>query len=385
MKKSSKNFNYIPGVEAPTPVPAHDVGIMLAETSSYIQASEARTRYKVSGKGFTVAVLDTGLRTTHVDFAGKVVAQVNFTKDNGGNPNDATDGNGHGTNVGGIIVANALNTGIAPGANIIPVKVLPNGHGGSFDDIYKGLKWVFDNRATYNISVVNLSLGNNINEKSDTPYETHPVKQVIRDLNHAGVAVVIAAGNGYFEHNSEPGMSFPGIIRECISVGAVYDAVEGPFHYKFGASARSSTAGQITPFSQRLPKDISGDCFTDIFAPGAPITSSGATGDRDFSTQHGTSQAAPVTAGVICLMQELYRNIFRALPDSSGFPAFPSIEMLSTWLQNGGIPIFDGDNEDDNVKHTNAWYHAVNAYQALRQVRKYFVREMAFDDEEKLP
>lgn len=77
----------------------------------------------MNGAGLTVAVLDTGLNTAHVDFAGRIAAEVNFTTDNNGNKNDANDGNGHGTNVGGIITAGSKHTGIAPGANILPLSI----------------------------------------------------------------------------------------------------------------------------------------------------------------------------------------------------------------------------------------------------------------------
>ncbi len=101
----------------------------LPEVDSFLWVSQARQAFNVNGAGQTVAVLDTGLNTGHVDFAGRVVAQVNFTADNGGDSGNATDGNGHGTNVGGIIVAAGDHQGIAPGANIIPIKVLSNSGG----------------------------------------------------------------------------------------------------------------------------------------------------------------------------------------------------------------------------------------------------------------
>ena len=90
----------------------------LPEIDSFLWVSRARAAFDVTGAGLTAAVLDTGLNTRHVDFSGRVVAQVNLTNDNGANPDDATDGNGHGTNVGGIIVANGDHKGIAPEANI---------------------------------------------------------------------------------------------------------------------------------------------------------------------------------------------------------------------------------------------------------------------------
>jgi subtilisin family serine protease len=123
-----------------------------AEVDTLIRVVQARQSFLVNGNGLTVAVLDTGLRTTHIDFAGRVRSQRNFTNDNQGDVNNANDGNGHGTNVGGIIVANGNHVGIAPGASIVPLKVLSNTGGGSFEQANQALQWVLDNHALFNIN-----------------------------------------------------------------------------------------------------------------------------------------------------------------------------------------------------------------------------------------
>jgi subtilisin family serine protease len=161
------------------------------ETDNLIRASQARTQFAVDGTGLAVAVFDTGLRTTHVDFAGKVVAQQNFTADNGGNPNDATDGDGHGTNVAGIAIGRGIHTGIAPGGNVVPLKVLSNTGGGSFAALEQALDWVIANRTTYNITVCNMSLGANVNEILDFDPATDPIRTRIQILRNARVPVVI--------------------------------------------------------------------------------------------------------------------------------------------------------------------------------------------------
>lgn len=339
----------------------------LPEVDSFLWVSQARQAFNVTGAGQTVAVLDTGLNTAHVDFAGRVSTQVNFTNDNGGDQANAADGNGHGTNVGGIIVANGDHKGIAIGANIIPIKVLSNTGGGSFASVRDALEWVRDNREAFGISAVCMSLGDSGNYTSDTDLENDPIRQLIRELRDNRVATVIAAGNDFFSHNSRQGMGYPAIIRECISVGAVYDAEVGGFSYGSGAKAFSTRAGQITPFSQRLHKSMNRNTKTDVFAPGAPVTSSGINGPNGESVQHGTSQATPVTVGLVLLLQEFYQRITGEQPE---------VDDLLTWMLRGSVQIIDGDDEDDNVQHTNKSYARIDAVSALDAVRRELYKKL---------
>jgi hypothetical protein len=177
--------------------------------------------------------------------------------------------------------------------------------------------------------------------------------------------VVVAAGNDYFVHGSKQGMGYPAIIRHTVSVGAVYDAEEGGFRYSSGAEAFSTRAGQITPFSQRLHHVVNRATYTEIFAPGAPVTSSGINGPHGESIQHGTSQATPVTVGIILLMQEFYKRYAGEMP---------TVNDLITWLRRGGVPIRDGDDEDDNVEHTDLSFLRLDAVQALTAVHRELVR-----------
>jgi len=346
--------------EVPVQFDKAQLTIMDAEVDSLIRVNRARDTFQVDGSGLTVAVLDTGLRTTHVDFAGKVVAQQNFTADNGGNPNDASDGQGHGTNVGGIIVANRIHKGIALGANIVPLKVLANNGNGSFQAIDSALQWVLDNHQDHSISVVNMSLGATDNNVDDSSFSNLRTTQLIKDLKSRNVAVVVAAGNDFFEFKQE-GMGFPAILRETVSVGAVYDSnIGGPINYT-GATAFTTDKDRITPFSQRLHPSINQFTNTDIFAPGAPITSSGIQNDNGESIQSGTSQATPVTAGVILLMQEFYKQNTGQLP---------TVDLLIKCLRQGSISIVDGDDENDNVPHANKSYKRIDALLALEAMRR---------------
>lgn len=337
----------------------------LVEVDEFVRASQARQLFKVTGKGLCAAVLDTGLNTQHVDFAGRIDAGRNFTPDNGGDANNVTDGNGHGSNVAGIVLAKGDHIGMAPEARVAPLKVLKNDGGGSFEWVAQALDWVLQNHAAHNISAVCMSLGDGGNYTNDGTFSGDALAQKITVLRQAKVAVVVAAGNDYFSHGSQQGMGYPGIIRQTVSVGAVYDAEEGGFNYASGAKAFSTHAGQITPFSQRLHPTVNRITRTEIFAPGAPVTSSGMNGPHGESVQHGTSQATPVTAGIILLLQEFYKRHAGRMP---------TVDQLTNWLRSGGVIIRDGDDEDDNVQHTNLNFLRVDAVRALNAAYRELVR-----------
>ena len=352
-------------VEAPRQFNIPQLTISLVEADSLVAAAEARQHFGVTGQGLSVAVVDTGLNAKHVDFLGHVPDQRNFTADNSGAPDDASDGNGHGTNVAGIVVANGDHTGIAPGANVIPLKALSNSGGGSFDAVADALEWVSNNHRQHCITAVCMSLGDSGNYSDDSAFVAHRVARLIGDLRNLNIAVCVAAGNGFFTHMSTQGMAFPGILSECVSVGAVYDNFEGPFAYGGGARTQASGPDRITPFSQRLHETVNDRCRTDLFAPGAPITSAGINGPHGESIQHGTSQATPVTTGVILLMQELFLRETGRLP---------SVNRLVECMRRSGVRITDGDDELDNVTNTGLKFIRLTAVGALGVIRRDLVK-----------
>lgn len=358
----------IPSPEPPIQFPVSQIQIFDAEVDTLIRTAKARNSFQVTGKGLTVAVLDTGLRITHHDFVGRIRTQRNFTTDNGGDPNDVRDDNGHGTNVTGIIAARIGNhTGIAPDAGIVPLKVLQNTGPTPFTTTREALQWVLDHHEEHQITVVSLSLGDpNKNLQNDDSFADDEVRRLIRQLRDRRIPAVVAAGNGYFKFQIQ-GMSYPAILRETVSVGAVYDANVGNRTYKSGAEAFSTAADRITPFSQRLHETTNANCRTDIFAPGAPITSSGSATDDGESIQSGTSQATPVISGVLLLMQELYLRTKSELPP---------VDFLVTCLRNGAVALKDGDDEDDNVTHTGARFLRVDVMNALDAVRRQLQLEL---------
>ena len=330
------------------------------EVNAMLKIAPAYEKFQVDGAGRTVAVFDTGLRADHECFAGRVLPGLNLS--NEGGPGDTEDIVGHGTNVAGLIAARGVRpldprAGIAPGARILPVKVFP---GGDVSTLLAGLQWVREHYREFDISVVNMSLGAPSNFATDMGLEADSpgvaqMQAVLRALAEVRVAVVLSAGNHYFEFKKE-GMAFPAILRECISVGAVYDANVGRQEYEDGAIALQSRANQVTPFSQRLSSIVNPLCCTTIFAPGAVSTSTGHKAPNDTSAQNGTSQAAPTVAGVVLLIQQFVLR-------QSG--ELPSVQFIKDCLVGGAEHIVDNVAAVDNVPHTGMEFPRLNALMAL--------------------
>lgn len=344
----------------------------LTEVDLLVGATQARRDFNVSGSGVTVAVLDTGLRATHVDFASRVAAGRNFTSDYGGDPAEVGDGHGHGTSVAGIALAGRIHTGVAPNARIVPLKVLRNDGTGRFADIRDALDWVLDHRSALGISALCLATGAADNRTTDTDMPGDMIGGLTQELADEGVCCCVAAGNDYYAHGGTQGMCYPAIFRQTISVGAVYDADEGSFRYRDGAKAFASDADRLTPFTQRLHPSVGGPCATDTFAPGSPITSSGILNDTGESIQYGASQATPVVLGVVALLQSFALRTTGHLP---------TVADVTRWLSRGSTVVYDGADDHDNVHHTELTFGRVSALGSLLACAKDLaVRELAKAD-----
>jgi Ca2+-binding RTX toxin-like protein len=292
----------------------------------------------IDGQGYSVVVLDTGIDLDHPYFGGdvdgngvadRIVYHYDFVDTNDA---DASDGNGHGTHVSGIVGSSDLNyPGIASGINLISLKVLADDGSGSFYDIREAMDWVVANVDQYNIAAVNLSLG-------DGSFSTSPFEGFLHDqfktLASNGVVVVSASGNSY---NGQQGVSYPSSDPYSLSVGAVF-ARDGD---TFGTQVGVTDA--IAAFSQR------DDELSDIFAPGVLIGAAQA--DGTSVAYSGTSMAAPAIAGMVVLAQQLAeRELGRRL-------SFDEVRLM---LERTGEMIIDGDDENDAVVNTGETFYRVD-------------------------
>lgn len=216
-----------------------------------------------TGEGVTIAIIDSGVLSTHADLAGRVdvVDDYDFVNDDA----DATDDNGHGTMIAGIAAASAGNraygAGVAPSATVLPLKVLDSTGAGQDVDLAAAI----DYAVAHDADVINMSLGS-------WGFDSL-ISQAVADAIAAGVTVVAANGN-----DAVGNAQFPAWQAGVISVGA------------------SNRADRLASFSNWGPQ-------CDLLAPGVGIMSTsldGATGWAD-----GTSDAAPFVAGAAALLKSV--------------------------------------------------------------------------------
>ena len=244
-----------------------------------------------SGKGVTVAVLDTGISNTP-DLGNRVLARVDLTPDL-----DGYDRYGHGTHMAGIIAGgNKTYPGVASGANIVSVKVA--GWDGSTDVsvVIAGLEWIVAHKADYNIRIVNLAFGTD----SRQSYSIDPLDYAVEQTWFAGIFVVVSAGN----HGTPGTISKPGDDPYVLTVGAA-DL----------RNTRSASDDVVASFSSLGPTQ-DGYAKPDLVAPGVTIVSTLASNSTVAATHPaaivsstfikgtGTSQAAAVVSGIAALLVE---------------------------------------------------------------------------------
>ncbi len=216
--------------------------------------------YNATGSGVKAYIIDTGIRATHTEFAGRVISGFTAINDGLG----TNDGNGHGTHVSGTVGGSTY--GVAKNVTLVAVRVLDSSGSGTNSGVIAGVDFVTSDHQAGQPAVANMSLGGGISTALDTA--------VTNSIND-GVTYAIAAGND----NANACNSSPARVASAITVGSTTMT-----------DARSS-------FSNF------GTCV-DIFAPGSSITSSWRTSDTATNTISGTSMATPHVAGVAALFLE---------------------------------------------------------------------------------
>src|SRR6266545_4522849 len=220
--------------------------VSLTTGADAVRETNGTTTDGLDGTGIGIAVLDSGIDVNHKAFLDKsnnlrVVFDMDFTGEG-----RTDDPYGHGTHVASMAagngrISNAQYTGIAPNANIINLRVLNSQGAGTISGLLQALDWVLTNSATYNIRVVNMSLGS----PAVDSYKYDPLCLAVRRLVDAGIVVAAAAGNNGKDSagNKVYGrIHSPGNEPSAITVGAANT---------FGTNARDDDG--VTSYSSRGP------------------------------------------------------------------------------------------------------------------------------------
>lgn len=264
----------------------------------------------LTGAGVRVAVLDTGIDADHRDLADSVDVADGYDCRN--DDPDADDDHGHGTHVAGTITAAVDGRGVrgvAPGATLVPFKVLDHSGRGSWSDVICALDRITqlntDEEPDNDVGVVNLSLGGPRapGPREDcTTAETALYRAVCRVVD-SGAVFVVAVGNGGADAEETVPAAFP----EVLTVSAYQDTdgtdvdvgcAPPPLSLCDEVFASFSNHGQVV----------------DLLAPGVGILST--TRDGGHAVKSGTSMAVPHVAGVVALLLEADPDLSPATVES---------------------------------------------------------------------
>jgi len=216
--------------------------------------------FNATGSGVKAYIIDTGIRATHTQFAGRVISGFTAINDGLG----TNDGNGHGTHVSGTVGGSTY--GVAKNVTLVAVRVLDSSGSGTNSGVIAGINFVASDHQAGQPAVANMSLGGAASSAVDSA-----VAGAVSD----GVTFAVAAGN----ENQNACNDSPAREPSAITVGAT------------------------TITDARASFSNFGTCV-DIFAPGNNITSSWNTSDTATNTISGTSMATPHVTGVAALFLE---------------------------------------------------------------------------------
>ncbi|MBN1312688.1 MAG: S8 family serine peptidase, partial [Anaerolineae bacterium] len=315
----------------------------LVETIPVIDAVSAWGQ-GYNGAGQTIAILDTGVDTSHTFLGGRVVEEACYSTNDPGSgyltlcpsgttgpgtaspyvdncvdtgPNPDENLCYHGTHVAGIAAGyeSEAFSGVAPSAGIIAVQVMTRTNdcdaNGTPDDpcvfaftsdVISGLQRVDELRTSYDIAAVNLSMRNedvytSVCDSASSALSS--LKDQVDTLRSHDIATIASSGNA----GSSNGLSAPACISSVISVGATDDS-DDVYLYSNSAS------------------------FLDLLAPGVDVVSSML--DESTGSQSGTSQAAPHVTGAWAILKQ-------AQPSAT-------VDEILTALKNSGVNVTDSRN-----------------------------------------
>ena len=317
-----------PNVKYISPNRAHRSFLDL--TTAAVGASAAWQSH-LDGTGVGIAIIDSGVALKH-DLTGPdgVTSRVIYSENFASGQTNASDGYGHGTHVAGIAGSSGRDStgpgfkrtfkGVAPNVNLINLRVLDQYGAGFEADVISAIEQAINLKNTYNIRVINLSLGHPVYES----YTLDPLCQAVEAAWNAGIVVVAAAGN-YGRDNSIGTQGYgtiasPGNDPYVITVGAM----------KTNGTVQTSD-DTIASYSSRGPTLIDHLVKPDLVAPGnrvisllAPNTTlasypttliqnnyyeTAPGNSSNYFQLSGTSMAAPVVSGAAALLIQQHPSL----------------------------------------------------------------------------
>lgn len=344
------------------------------------------TYSNINGHGIGIAVLDTGVYAENPDLISNFAAfydavenPISTPPDT--NPLDAYDNDGHGTHVSGIAASSNPAIGVADDATLVDVRVIPDTGESVYnaDPVDAGLQWVEENASTYNIKVVNMSLGDpgiNLNYVPNLDQEGADI-QVLESM---GITVVSASGNSYAVYAPNPGASLPAVESTISAANSFSD--NGVGQYDFSAYSGEEGDAWLAQQPSAYPDEFNATSqrstlYNQLVAPGTDIYSTWNSPAQLHNTLSGTSMAAPFISGTVALMQQ-------AAFQFGGTYLQPD-EVLQI-LRNTATQISDPVNSgnyraevqadgtlgpNEPLPGTGLTYDRVNVYQAIQAVKSF--------------
>ncbi len=267
---------------------------------------------KLNGTGMIACVLDSGIELNHSAFTGRLLPGYDFINSDSSPDDDMA--NSHGTHVSGSIAGLTINgTGIAPAAQLIPIKTCNSTGGCSASALLSGIDYCNNLTSTYNISVLSMSIsdgGQYTSGTCPTFFDTG-----LATSNSLGIIPVMASGNNGYTG----GISYPACSPYTLSVGS------------------TTKANAMSSFTNR------GGDMLDVLAPGSSIIST--IRGNTAGVLSGTSMATPHVSGLVLLMQQ--NEILNGRSELN-------LSQIRAILQETGVPV--------------SGYQRVDAYNAIAKL-----------------
>jgi serine protease AprX len=265
-------------------------GVTKAVTDFRVTGDRDGLAKTFSTRDVVACVIDSGIDSSHVDLnQGQVIGWKDFVNAR----TTPYDDNGHGTHVSAIIAGqgdgNAAYRGVAPGTALVGVKVIDSSGAGTASTIISGVQFCVDKKATYNIRILNLSLGS-----SGSSSGTDALSVAVNAAADHGILPVVAAGNAGPARTT---IGSPAAAAKALTVCSISDPGVKGF--------------SISPWSSRGPT-ADGRVKPDVCAPGQSITSARAGSGNGYVTLSGTSMSSPFAAGVAALMLDANQSLTAA-------------------------------------------------------------------------